>query len=262
MFSRSIRTSMLLVISLVVLAVQSALVVVVTRMGDEANLAARTHEMDLAADTIAKSLGDFGTQLGMFVNGASKPPRLREFLLTGEDQKGAEVFLAAMSQAAPEINTLYLFDASGKQVIICAQGKLGKVNDLAEREYIKAALAGKMGYSSAPTKSIATGKLIVSVAAPIFDDKGKVIGGVGISYDIDGLTKNLNSIIIGKTGRVVVVSPQGVMISHSNSELLLKNLASEPAVRDMIKAESGSGVEYALNGETRLLAWDAVPNWN
>ena len=53
MFSRSIRTAMLLVISLVVLAVQSALVVVVTRMGDEANLTARTHEMDLAADTIA-----------------------------------------------------------------------------------------------------------------------------------------------------------------------------------------------------------------
>ena len=101
--------------------------------------------------------------------------------------------MAAMSQAAPEINTLYLFDASGKQVIICAQGKLGKVNDLAEREYIKAALAGKMGYSSAPTKSIATGKLIVSVAAPIFDDKGKVIGGVGISYDIDGLTKMLGN---------------------------------------------------------------------
>ena len=262
MFSRSIRTSMLLVISLVVLAVQSALVVVVTRMGDEANLAARTHEMDLVADTIAKSLGDFGTQLGMFVNGASKPPRMREFLLTGEDQKGAEVFLAAMSQAAPEINTLYLFDASGKQVIICAQGKLGKVNDLAEREYIKAALAGKMGYSSAPTKSIATGKLIVSVAAPIFDDKGKVIGGVGISYDIDGLTKNLNSITIGKTGRVVVVSPQGVVISHANSEYILKNMAAEPGVRDMVKATTGNGVEYERGGEPRMLAWDAAPNWN
>ena len=262
MFSRSIRTAMLLVISLVVLAVQSALVVVVTRMGDEANLTAQNHEMDLAADTIAKSLGDFGTQLGMFVNGASKPPRLREFLLTGEDQKGAEVFLTAMSQAAPEINTLYLFDASGKQVIICAQGKLGKTNDLAEREYIKAALAGKMGYSSAPTKSIATGKLIVSVAAPIFDDKGKVVGGVGISYDIDGMSKNLNAITIGKSGRVIVVSPQGVMVSHPNSDLLLKNLAPEPAIRDMIKAESGNGVGYVLNGEQRMLAWESVPNWN
>ena len=92
MFSRSIRTSMLLVISLVVLAVQSALVVVVTRMGDEANLAARTHEMDLVADTIAKSLGDFGTQLGMFVNGASKPPRLREFLLRARIKKARKFF--------------------------------------------------------------------------------------------------------------------------------------------------------------------------
>lgn len=59
MFSRSIRTAMLLVISIVVLAVQSALVVVVTRMGDEANLKASTHEMDLTSDTVSKSLGRF-----------------------------------------------------------------------------------------------------------------------------------------------------------------------------------------------------------
>ncbi|HZF60643.1 MAG TPA: methyl-accepting chemotaxis protein [Desulfovibrio sp.] len=262
MFSRSIRTAMLLVISIVVLAVQSALVVVVTRMGDEANLKASTHEMDLTADTVSKSLGDFGTQLSMFVNGVSKPPRLREFLLTGEDKKGAEVFLAAMSQAAPEINTLYLFDASGKQVILCAQGKLGKVNDLAEREYIKAALAGKVGYSSAPLKSIATGKLIVSVTTPIFDDKGKVVGGVGMSYDIDSLTNNLKGITIGKTGRVIVVSPEGVVISHVDSDLILKNMAGEPGVSDMVKAESGNGVEFVRNGEKRMLAWDVAPNWN
>ncbi|MTJ92250.1 MAG: HAMP domain-containing protein [Desulfovibrio sp.] len=262
MFFRSIRTAMLLVISLVVLAVQSALVVVVTRMGDDANLAARTHEMDLTADTVAKSLGDFGTQLGMFVNGVSKPPRLREFLLTGEDQKGTEVFLAAMSQAAPEINTLYLFDAAGKQVVTCAQGKLGKLSNLAEREYIKAALAGKTGYSSAPIKSLATGKLIVSVTAPIFDANGKPIGGVGMSYDIDGLTKNLNAITLGKTGRVIVVSPQGVVISHANSELILKNMDAEPGVREMVKTETGSGVEFVRDGEQRMLAWDAAPNWN
>ena len=67
---------------------------------------------------------------------------------------------------------------------------------------------------------------------------------------------------MGTTGRVVVVSPQGVVISHTNSELLLKNLASEPAIRDMVRAESGSGVGYDLNGEQRLLAWESVPNWN
>ena len=262
MFSRSIRTAMLLVISTVVLAVQTALVVVVTRMGDETNLASRTHEMDLTVDTVSKSLGDFGAQLSMFITGVSKPPRLREFLLTGEEKKGAEVFLASMSQAAPEINTLYLFDASGKQVITCAQGKAGKLSDLADREYIKAALAGKPGFSSAPTKSIATGKLIVSATAPIFDENGKVVGGVGMSYDIDSLTKNLKGITVGKTGRVVVVSPTGVVISHVDSELILKNLSDKPGVSDMIKADSGSGVEFVRDGEKRMLAWSVAPNWN
>ena len=262
MFSRSIRTAMLLVISIVVLVVQSALVVVVTRMGDEANLKASTHEMDLTSDTVSKSLGDFGTQLSMFINGVSKPPRLREFLLTGEDKKGAEVFLAAMSQAAPEINTLYLFDTTGKQLITYAQGKAGKLSDLASREYVKAALAGKPGFSSAPIKSNATGKLIVSVTAPIFDDKGKAVGGVGMSYDIDSLTNNLKAITIGKTGRVIVVSPEGVVISHVDSELILKNMAHEPGVSEMVKADSGNGVEFVRNGEKRMLAWDVAPNWN
>jgi len=262
MVFRSIRTAMLLVISLVVLAVQSALVVVVTRMGDEANLVARTHEMDLTADTVAKSLGDFGAQLSMFVNGVTKPPRLREFLLTGEDKKGAEVFLAAMSQAGAEINTMYLFDSSGKQLITCAQGKAGKLSDLSDREYIKAALAGKPGFSSAPTKSIATGKLIVSVTAPIFDDAGRAVGGVGMSYDIDSLTNNLKGITLGRTGRVTVVSPQGVVISHENSEFILKDMSGEAGIRDMVKAPAGSGVEFSRAGEKRMLAWDVAPHWN
>ena len=70
MVSRSVRTAMLMVISIVVLVVQSALVVVVTRMSDEANLTARNHEMDMTSDMLAKSLGDFGTQLSM----ACHPP--------------------------------------------------------------------------------------------------------------------------------------------------------------------------------------------
>ena len=39
-------------------------------------------------------------------------------------------------------------------------------------------------------RSYATGKLIVSVTAPVRDNNGRVIGGVGMSYDIDGLMKN------------------------------------------------------------------------
>jgi len=253
---------MLMVISIVVLVVQSALVVVVTRMSDEANLTARNHEMDMTSDMLAKSLGDFGTQLSMFISGASNPPRLRQFLLTGEDKKGAETFLAAMSKAAPEVNTMYLFNSEGQQVITVAQGKPGKLSNLATREYVKAALAGKKGFSSSPTKSIATGKLIVSVTAPIFDEGGKVVGGLGMSYDIGQLTKNLSEISVGKTGRVIVVSPTGEMISHPNSELILKKMGDMPGIRDMIGADSGAGTQYVVDGERRVLAWESVPDWH
>ncbi len=255
---------MLLLVGGVVIAIQSALIGVVVKLSYDSSLEARTHEMQLMAQTISKSLSDFGQQQVMLVRGVANAPRLKEFLLTGMGEEGAATFLSVMSQASSDVNTLYLFDRQGKQVITRAQGKEGKHNDLANREYVQAALAGKEGFSSSPIKSYATGKLIVSVTAPVRDDSGKVIGGVGMSYDIDGLMKNyIQGIKLGSTGHPFIISPEGVMIGHPNSELILKNFAAEPGIADMLRSPSGQGVTYkGSNGHESMLAWADVPHWN
>ena len=255
---------MLLLVGGVVIVIQSLLIGIVVKLSYDSNLEVRTHEMHLMSQTISKSLSDFGQQQAMLVRGVAKAPRVKDFLLTGEGIEGAATFISVMSQASSDVNTLYLFDLKGEQLITRMQGKEVKRSNLAERAYVQAALAGKDGFSSSATMSYATGKLIVSVTAPVRDDSGRVIGGVGMSYGIEGLMKNyIQSIKLGKTGYPFIISPEGVVIGHPDSEFVLKNFAAEPGIADMLKSPSGRGLAHKNpNGQARILAWDRVPNWN
>ena len=263
MVSQSIRTAMLVIIGGVVLLIQSALIVMVAKSSFDDGMASRSHEMTLMADTISKSASDFGLRQVDMMRGTSRVPVLRQFLLgdTALEGAAAEV-ITSMSLAAPGVNTFYLFNAQGTQVILRAQGKVGKPNHLADREYIKAALAGNEGYSSSPTKSLATGKLIISVAAPILDEAGKVLGGVGMSYAIDGLVDNyVESVKIGQTGHPFFLSPKGIVIGHPDDTLLLKDISTEPGIAAMIAAPQGQGT-FTRDGREVMLTWTRVPNWN
>ncbi|MBZ2171162.1 methyl-accepting chemotaxis protein [Desulfovibrio sp. DS-1] len=263
MVSQSIRTTMLIIIAGVVLLIQSALVVVVAKTGYDDGLAEKKREMRLMAETISKSVSDFGLRQVDMMRGASRVPVLRQFLQGDASLEGAAAeVITAMSQAAPGVNTYYLFNAQGSQVILRAQGKPGKPNNLADREYIKAALSGKEGYSSSPTKSLATGKLIISVTAPIFDDSGRVLGGVGMSYAIDGLVENyIDSVKIGDTGRPFFLSPKGIVIGHPDDSMILKDISANPGVAGMIVAANGQNA-VTRDGREIMLTWTRVPNWN
>ena len=114
---RSIRMAIMLLVGGVVFAVQSALIVVVDRYSYEANLTSSVDQMRLLASTIAKSLGDFGKQQQMVLHGAAQQPALKEYLLARHDNGEAAGFLAAMSLSAGEVNSFFLFDTEGTQLI-------------------------------------------------------------------------------------------------------------------------------------------------
>ena len=127
---RSIRMAIMLLVGGVVFAVQSALIVVVDRYSYEANLISSVDQMRLLASTIAKSLGDFGKQQQMVLHGAAQQPALREYLRARHDNGEAAGFLAAMSLSASEVNSFFLFDTEGTQLINRLHGKEGSLKNL------------------------------------------------------------------------------------------------------------------------------------
>ena len=232
---RSIRMAMMLLVGGVVFAVQSALIVVGARYSYEASLTSSVDQMRLLAGTIAKSLGDFGEQQQMVLHGAVLQPALKEYLRNRHDNGEAAAFLSAMSRSADEVNSFFLFDTEGTQGINRVHGKEGSLKNFAHREYIRETFKGKPGLSDTPSKSAITGKPIVGVADAIVDDSGKVLGGVGMAYAIDGLMeKYINDIHLGKTGYPFIVAPTGVMVGHPDSERVLKDVSKEEGIAKIL----------------------------
>jgi methyl-accepting chemotaxis protein len=259
---QSIRTMMALIVGVVVLIVQSLLIYIVVSSMYAKTVDISENQMDLMVSTLAKSATDFGIQQMELVRALAKIPSVQEVLKQQLPPEATTPIVSSFSMASEAINTIYIFDNQGKQVFIMQHGKVGKPNDLSSREYIQAAMAGKEGYSSAPTKSLATGKLIVSVTTPVTDASGKVLGGIGMSYSLDQfITSFIETTRIGKTGYPLIISPKGVVVAHPDASLLLKDLSTEPGIRDMLRAPKGEG-SFTQNGTEKMISWTQVPQWN
>ncbi len=259
---RSVRTAMIVIIGIVVVLIQAVLIVGVAKMSFDDSMSARQHEMKGLVTAIAKAAGEFGEQQMELVQGVSLMPAARDFLASNQSEAALSQVAAAMSKASKDINTFYIFNKEGTQVICMSQGKASKLNPLADREYIQAALAGKPGMSSVPTKSLVTGKLIVSVTAPVMDASGKVLGGVGMSYVLDGLIEDyIEAIRIGKTGKPFILSPKGVVVADADRELLLKDIAKDPGIGAMLANPSGEG-SMTRGGQEKRVVWARVAGWN
>jgi len=259
---KSIRTTIAIIVGIVVFLILSTLVFFVSRSMYFESIASKQHEMELNVATLAKSAESFGAQQMEKVRGASNSPALRSVLLTGAENPTAAEIITALSLSSQDVNTFYLFDKQGRQVISRAQGKTAKLNDLMMRPYIKDALDGKEGYSSLATKSIATGKLIVSVTAPVRDESGQVIGGVGMSYTLDKLIADfITGTRMGKTGHPFILSSKGVVTGHIDPAMLLKDVSKEPDVAPLLSAPKGFGA-FNNAGKKQMVAWTNVPGWD
>ncbi|MBM7648218.1 methyl-accepting chemotaxis protein [Bacillus ectoiniformans] len=92
--------------------------------------------------------------------------------------------------------------------------------DLSYREYVKQALAGKVGISDVLI-SKATNEPIVGVAFPL--KNGSSIDGVVIgTINFGQITKHVENIKIGESGYAYMINQDGLIISHPVKEKVLK----------------------------------------
>jgi methyl-accepting chemotaxis protein len=105
-------------------------------------------------------------------------------------------------------------------------------------------------------KSLATGKPIVLVSAPVSDNTGKVIGLVGtpvsLTYFADLLISNFK---IAGTGYIYMVNSQGVILAHPNKENIFKlDISKYDWGKKMLAQKKGSR-EYTFEGVTKIVSF-------
>ncbi len=99
-----------------------------------------------------------------------------------------------------------------------------------------------------------TGKMILSAAAPVFDEAGTVIGAVGMDIALDHMTELMRAYKIGSTGYILLMSESGTFVYHPQNDLIQKNIQDVAISQNVIEAVSSKSdqfMKFKTDGTTK-----------
>lgn len=126
--------------------------------------------------------------------------------------------------------------------------------EITERTWYRAVETNSTILTSAYVDA-STGNLILSAATPVYDESGKnIIGVAGVDIALEHIDELLPAYKIGNQGFVILVTSDGTIIYHPNSDNQLKNLSElnvSDSVMQAIQSQNATSVKYKVDGSTK-----------
>ena len=127
--------------------------------------------------------------------------------------------------------------------------------DPRQRGWFKAANTAQQTIVTEPYIAASTGKLVITVATPVRHDN-QFIGVAGADIDLTSVSKIINSLNFGGHGHAFIVTGDGKILIHPDSNLELKNL-SEAYPQGAPQVSPGLK-EVEFNGKTQFIFFTHV----
>ncbi len=106
-----------------------------------------------------------------------------------------------------------------------------------------------------PYVDSSTGKMILSAAAPVYDDAtGTVLGAVGMDIALDHMTEIMSGYKIGRKGYILLLSENGTFLYHPQSDIIQKNIKEANVsqnVIDAVASKKDGFMKYKTDGTTK-----------
>jgi methyl-accepting chemotaxis protein len=170
-----------------------------------------------------------------------------------------------VKESGEQYEVIFLAGTDGK---IFADGTGGKYTgaNVSDRDYFKAALAGKYNVGSV-VKAKKTGLPILTFGAPIYSKSKQLVGVVGTAPKITFLTDKIDTVKLGQTGYAWVINKDGIIISHPKKEFILSlNLHEQGGMKDitgkMMAGQTGNEI-YTFQDVKKVAGYAPAPmaNW-
>lgn len=136
--------------------------------------------------------------------------------------------------------------------MISASGKKYELSsyDPRKRPWYKLAEASKQTSVTDAYKDSRTGKIVFSIATPLYDNYDKFIGVFSIDLTLDDLSKMiLKSKFNG--GYAVLYDKQGTILAHPNDKIL----GTKSKIVQKFQAKDSGIIEYVYKGKDKILAF-------
>lgn len=148
----------------------------------------------------------------------------------------------------------------------------GKTINVSQQSWYPTVMQGKR-FISEPFISAANGKLIMIVAVPVYNEAQKIIGALNISLDGLWLSKQIESITVGKTGMCYILGLTGIDIADENIQAVerqshaMKDAENDASLRSValfqqqaVKAEKSEIGFYTHKNIKTIASFAKIPS--
>jgi Methyl-accepting chemotaxis protein len=210
----------------------------------------------------AQQVGDGLEKLRWELNAMALQPQLRSV-----DKKAVATYIRPFEgKFSPEVASFFYAWSDGSEITAA-----GGSSSLADRQYFKDIMAGKTDWAvSAPVVAKTLGVPIIPIAEPVKNEKGEIVGVVGMSMKLEYFSQVVSAIKLGSGGYGWVVDGSGLMIAHPKAEYVMKldiTKADETAgykglsafSKRVLSSDSGNGSYVTGDGAPMFSCFAAVP---
>ncbi|QNU67510.1 methyl-accepting chemotaxis protein [Ruminiclostridium herbifermentans] len=146
-----------------------------------------------------------------------------------------------------------------KQIEIYPETKLPDGFDPTTRPWYQSAISKNGLAWTDPYVDVATGKLVVTLATPLYNENKELVGVLGADISLEQLTNIIGNASIGSTGYVFLLDNKDIVLTHPDRTLIGKEVPVEELKRKTNPSERGS-VDYTYYNSRKCAYYSTIKN--
>ena len=141
-----------------------------------------------------------------------------------------QLLLEAHSTLRDEFFNVLVYDADGMVVANLNDRRAVKTQNFSARPYFIDTVRNREGVISKPFRSLLSGKAVILVTEPIYDNNGQLRYMLGGAIDLQRPRSfgQLSSVSVGNTGYIFMLTADGTIIHHPDKQRILRKVSEEP----------------------------------
>lgn len=240
-------------------------------------------ELTQESNTAASQLTGFLEQYTRSAGQLAVNPEIKQVMLetqAGDDIRQAEKMHTVMDNLvhiaetdSENLMAVWISDLDASALIQSDGYVSGEGWDITGRGWYGCIETGKPVLTE-PYIDSSTGKMIISSAAPVFDDAtGEILGAAGMDIALDHMTDIMSGYRIGRNGYIQLISVNGTILYHPQSDLIQKNISEAGMSQNVadtllsdkdlfLRYKTGSVAQYGFlqhAGDTGYIVLSSLP---
>ncbi|MFB9240649.1 GGDEF domain-containing protein [Massilia antarctica] len=171
----------------------------------------------------------------------------------GRPAGGLQAFLEAHANLRDEFFNVLVFDSAGTMLANMNDRRTNNTVNFARRAYFTDTVAAREGVISKPIKSVLSGKPVILITEPLYDEQGKLIFMLGGAIDLQRprFFGQLAALGSGASGYLFMLTSDGTIIHHPNKERILQRVQDEAGGAVASTTAALDGFEGWVEGPTK-----------